>query len=147
MLRKFFVLLGFMGMLTYSTMAQNKIPKEVRETFTGQYADAEDAVYQDKLLNIVVNFTLKGDKMTAYYTRKGQWKYTEKDFSFDQLPEEVKDGYGKSKYTDWTIEETKIIYKAGGTERYRVKVKKNDLQKKYLFFNKEGQLEEDSLTV
>ena len=40
-----------------------------------------------------------------------------------------------------------VIYRAGGTERYRVKVKKGSLQKKYLYFNEEGRLLEESMTL
>ena len=147
MTRRFLFILACISVFTLSSLAQDdKAPKEVKETFTNQYPNAEDAEYRDNLLNVQVNFTLNGEKMTANYTRKGQWKYTEKDWSFDKLPEAVKDGFQKSKYADWTVEDAKIVYKAGGTERYRVKVKKSDLQKKYLFFNKDGQLVEDSIT-
>jgi hypothetical protein len=31
--------------------------------------------------------------------------------------------------------------------RYRLKVEKNDLQKKYLFFDKNGRLLKDSITI
>ena len=72
---------------------------------------------------------------------------TEKSITYDQLPDAVKDGFLKSKYADREVEETKIIYRAGGTERYRLKTRKNDLQKKYLYFNEKGQLVEDSITI
>jgi hypothetical protein len=125
----------------------DEVPKPVKETFTNQYPNAENVEYQDNPLNVWVNFTVSGEKMKANYTRKGQWKNTEKEWTFEQLPEAVKDGFHKSKYVSWEIEETKIIYRAGGTERYRVKVKKNGLQKKYLYFNQDGQLVEDTLTL
>jgi hypothetical protein len=59
----------------------------------------------------------------------------------------VRDGFKKSKYADREIEETKVIYRAGGTERYRLKVKKNSLEKKYIFFNDQGQLVDDDITI
>jgi hypothetical protein len=45
------------------------------------------------------------------------------------------------------VEEAKIIYRPGGVERYRLKVGKNDLQKKYLYFNKDGRLVDDAITL
>jgi hypothetical protein len=85
--------------------------------------------------------------MKASYTNKGRWKETEKDWSFDQLPEAVKDGFQKSKFADWKVTEAKVIYRPGGSDRYRVKVEKNDVQKKYLFFAASGRLVDEDITI
>ena len=148
MIRQLFLLLSLVTFLSVSSKAQgDNVPKEVKETFTSQYPSAEDVVYKDNLLTVWVNFTMNGEKYAANYTKKGQWKNTEKEWAFEKLPDKVKDGFQKSKYADWKVEETKMIYRAGGTEWYRVKVRKNDVQKKFLYFNKDGQLVDDALTV
>ena len=142
----FFVLALFFTAL--HTLAQSKeMPAPVKETFSAQYPNAGDIVYRDNLLNSSVEFTVNGEKMVASYTKKGVWKGSEKDWSYDKLSEGVKDGFSKSKYADWKVEETKIIYRPGGMERFRIKVGKSDLQKKYLFFNKEGRLVDEQLTI
>jgi hypothetical protein len=123
------------------------VPSIVKETFQAQYPGAEEVSYEDNLVSVQVNFTLNGEKMVASYTNKGRWKETEKDWSFEKLSEDVKTGFDKSKYADWEILQTRIVYRAGGAELYKVKVEKNDLQKKNLFFNKKGRLVEDSLTI
>ncbi len=84
--------------------------------------------------------------MASYYN-KGRWTGTEKDWTFEQLLPDVKSGFEKSKYADWKVLETKIIYRLGGTERYKIKVEKNDLQKKNLYFNKNGRLVDDDITI
>lgn len=124
-----------------------EIPQEVKETFTTQYPDAEDVNYEDKLVSVQVLFTVKGEKMVAFYNNKGKWKETEKAWNFEKLPAEVKDGFQKSKYAAWKVTDTKIIYRPGGSDRYRVKVEKNDLQKKNLFFNKAGRLTDEDITL
>jgi len=93
------------------------VPKAVKQTFTQQYPQAGNVEYKDNVLDVWVNFTLNGEKMRANYKKNGQWENTEKEWSYDKLPEAVKDGFKKSKYADREIEETKIIYRAGGTER------------------------------
>jgi len=123
------------------------VPKAVKQTFTQQYPQAGNVEYKDNVLDVWVNFTLNGEKMRANYKKNGQWENTEKEWSYDKLPEAVKDGFKKSKYADREIEETKIIYRAGGTERYRLKVKKNALEKKYIYFNDKGQLVDDDITI
>ena len=37
------------------------------------------------------------------------WKETEKDWSFEQLSDEVKDGFNKSKYAEWKVIDTKMV--------------------------------------
>jgi hypothetical protein len=124
-----------------------KMPDPIKETFSTQYPQAADVSYRDNLVSGLVLFTQNGEKYAAYYTKKGVWKSTEKDWTFDQLPADVKDGFSKSKFADWKVDETKIIYRPGGTERYRLKATKSDLQKRYLYFNKNGQLVEDNMTL
>jgi hypothetical protein len=144
------LLLLVLGLLTLgaTSFAQSdNVPQAVKETFTKQYPAAENVEYKDNLLNVWVNFTLNGDTLKANYTKKGVWENTEKSITYVQLPDAVKDGFLKSKYADREVEETKIIYRAGGTERYRLKTRKNDLQKKYLYFNEKGQLVEDSIAI
>ncbi len=124
-----------------------EIPNEVKETFSRQYSDAENIRFEDKIVSVQIHFTLNGEKMVASYYNKGRWTGTEKEWTFEQLSEEVKSGFEKSKYADWKILETKVIYRPGGTERYKIKVEKNELQKKNLFFNKNGRLVDDSITI
>lgn len=146
MARKLLLAAFLLGTLT--SFAQLKeISKEVDAAFYKQYPKAERVEFKDNFINVKVNFELDGDKMMATYTNKGVWRETEKEWQFDKLPAEVKDGFQKSKYADWKVKETMIIYRAGGTERYRLRAEKTDIKKKNLFFNNEGRLMEESLTI
>jgi hypothetical protein len=124
-----------------------EIPEAVKETFSSQYPGAENVTYEDNLVSVQVHFKLNGENMIAAYNNKGRWKDTEKNWTFDQLPEAVKDGFQKSKYADWKVTEVKMIFRPGGSDRYRIKAEKNDIQKKHIFFNKTGRLVDDSITL
>jgi Putative beta-lactamase-inhibitor-like, PepSY-like len=129
-------------------MAQiRQIPKIVEETFTQQYNGATNVDYKDQLVRVDISFEFKGDKMLASYTNKGLWKGTEKEWTFDQLPDEVKDGFHKSVYADREVEETKVLYLPGGATQYRIKAKKSGVEKKYLFFNDKGRLLRTAITL
>jgi len=143
------MLTAFVCVLAFtSTKAQiRELPDEVEQVFTAQYAGAQDIEYKDHLLNVKVHFTLKGEKMVATYTNKGLWKETEKVIAFDQLPEDVKDGFQKSKYFDWKVVETKMLYRPYNVELYRVKVEANEIKKKNLLFNPKGRLQDDEITL
>ena len=140
-------LFGFMFVSFFSFAQVREIPAAVKETFGTQYPDASEVTYEDNLVNVLVHFQLNGENMTASYNNKGRWKETEKYWSYDKLPDAVKDGFQKSKYADWKVIDAKIIYRPGGTDRYRIKAEKNDIQKKYIYFNKSGRLVDDDITI
>jgi hypothetical protein len=133
----------------FSSFAQiRKTPAAVSQAFEKQYPNASKVQYEDNLVNVQVHFVSDSGKMTAKYNGDGEWKETEKEFTYDDLPADVKTGFDKSKYAaEWKVKETAIIYLPSNEIRYRVKVEKNDLQKKYLFFDKNGRLIKDSLTI
>jgi hypothetical protein len=143
-----FVLLTGLILFSVLSFAQvREIPEAVKETFTKQYPQAENVNYEDNLVSVQVHFQQKNEHFKASYTNKGRWKETEKDWSYDKLPEAVKDGFQKSKFADWKVIDTKIIYRPGGSGRYRIKAEKNDVQKKNLLFNENGRLVDDDITI
>lgn len=144
---RIFFSVGFIFITVFSMAQVREIPAAVKETFSAQYPAAENVTYEDNLVSVQVHFQLNNENMVAAYNNKGRWKDTEKDWNFDQLPEAVKDGFQKSKYADWKVLDTKIVYRPGGADRYRIKAEKNDIQKKYIFFNKAGRLVDDSLIL
>ena len=123
------------------------IPAEVTDAFTKQYPGAEQVVYKDNLKNFHVHFLLSGDKYVAKYNSKGEWKESEKSTDIVKLPQPVQDGFNKSKYTAWKIKEVVALQMPNGAEHYKIRVEKGELQKKNLYFNKEGRLTKDGLTL
>ena len=131
-----------------SSFAQiREIPKEVREQFSRQYPMATDVDFNDNLLNVNIEFTLNNEQWTAEYNNKGVWKHSEKKWTFEQLPEEVKDGFKKSKYADREVKAVIIIYLPGDITQYRLKTEKNKVEKKYLYFNPQGRLLRETITI
>jgi hypothetical protein len=147
-MRKFFSL-SLALIFVISSFAQiRKTPLAVTTAFEKQYPKASTVQYEDNIINVQVHFVLDSAKMIAKYNSDGEWKETEKEFTYDSLPADVKSGFDKSKYSvEWKVKETSIIYLPSGEIQYRVKVQKNDLQKKYLFFDKSGRLLRDSVTI
>ena len=147
-MKKIFVSVLLLTAVTFGSFAQiREIPKAVEETFHNQYKGAENVDFKDQLVRVDVHFELDGERMIASYTNKGLWKETQKEWSFDKVPDAVKDGFEKSKYADREVEETIILYLPGGGEQYRLKARKNDVEKKYLFFNAKGRLLREAITL
>jgi len=135
--------------ISVAAMAQLRdVPSEVTAAFAKQYPGAESISYKDNLKNFHVHFALKGEKTIAKYNRKGEWKESEKTSELGKLPQPVQDGFQKSKYaTDWKTSDVTVFYQPNNVERYRVRVEKGDVQRRYLFFNKNGRLIKDSITL
>jgi hypothetical protein len=147
MTRTLFLFIAFCLAATTSFAQVREIPKAVKDSFAARYSSVENVKYTDNLVSVHIAFIQNGEKFIAKFSNNGAWKETEKEWSFDQLGDEVKDGFWKSKYADWPIKETAIVYLPNGGERYRVKVEQNELYKKYLFFNKNGRLVRDAVTL
>ncbi|TXJ22856.1 MAG: hypothetical protein E6Q24_20235 [Chitinophagaceae bacterium] len=144
------VLAGMVILLCASVPAFSqirKIPKAVEETFANQYREASDIDFKDQLVSVDVHFLLNGDTMVASYTNKGIWKETLKRSNYEELPQEVKDGFKKSKYADREVEDVTVMYLPGDITQYRLKAKKNGVEKKYLFFNPKGRMLRESITL
>ena len=124
-----------------------EIPRAVEETFANQYKGAPNIEFKDQLTSVNVQFELEGQKMVASYTNKGLWKETQKEVEFEMLPSEVKDGFEKSKFSGREVENVIMLYLPGGVEQYRLKARKNDVEKKYLYFNPKGRLLRESVTL
>ncbi len=139
-------------MMFFSLLADaqvRRIPAEVTTAFSKQYPQAIQVEYKDQLKGVTVYFLQDSIKMIARYSNDGTWKETEKATGYEEIPSEIHEGFKKSKYADgeWKVTEAAIIFMPGNTERYRVKIEKNELQKKNLFFEKNGRLVKESLTL
>ena len=147
-MKKVLLLNAFLLLLSFFTFSQiREIPKAVEETFANQYKGASNIEFKDQLISVDVHFELEGAKMIASYSNKGLWKETQKEVDFDMLPADVKDGFEKSKFAGREVEDVMVLYLPGGTEQFRLKARKNDVEKKYLYFNPKGRLLRESVTL
>lgn len=141
-----YVALCFLLNTSYAQL--RPIPTAVTNAFSKQYPGAIDVKYSDQLSGVYVTFEQNGEKMVASYSNKGVWKETTKESKFEQLPEEVKNGFQKSRFADRTIDETKMILQPqpGDSVQYRLRAVKSGVEKKYLFFNSQGRLTKEAVT-
>ena len=140
----------FIALMLFATTAfaqLREIPREVKFAFEKQYPNAQKTVYTDNLIDVHVVFYLDTVKYVAKYTNKGLWKETDRGYSFNKLNADVRVGFEKSKYADWPVTEVAIIEVPNQEDRIRIKVEKSELTKRYLFFNKEGRLVRDAITL
>ncbi|MGQ0738199.1 MAG: hypothetical protein ACT4OJ_03990 [Bacteroidota bacterium] len=128
-----------MGFLKGSAQVTS-IPEQAKENFFKQYPDATNIEWENDVVNVNARFEQDGNRMNAEYNNKGIWKRTLKDWVYDKLTGDVKDGFSKSKYAGKQVIDVKVLYLPGYVIQYRLKVQMNTVENKFLFFNTEGRL-------
>src|SRR5690349_9877080 len=110
-MKRIIVLLSFSLALiaTTATAQLRKVPAAVTEAMKAKYPEATNVSWDDNITNFEASFDLDGHQLKASFSKKGTWKRTEKVLTAEELPEVVKEGLSKSKYTDWEIESYKEI--------------------------------------
>lgn len=148
-MKRIIVLLSFSLALiaTTATAQLRKVPAAVTEAMKTKYPEATNVSWDDNITNFEASFDMDGHQWKASFTKKGVWKRSETVLTAEELPEAIKEGLSKSKYTEWEVESYKEITDNSGKHQYRLLVKKNDVQKKYLFFNTDGVLVRDAITI
>lgn len=143
----FFAIL-FLTVIGNDSFAQiRKIPADVTDSFKAKFPEAKNIEWGDRITVFEATFDQGDRKYQASFNSKGNWKKTEKFLNEDEIPQAVQDGLSKSKYSDWEIKASVDVTQDDGSHQYRLFAKKNDLQKKYLYFNTDGKLIRDSITL
>ena len=143
----FFLLVSF-GLSSQLSHAQiRKIPSSATETFKQKYPNAEKVEWKDQLTHFTAKFEENGRSYEAHFDNDGNWKESLAKLDDSDLPSAVKDGLSKSKYSDWTIDKIEKLEANDGKVQYRLQVKKGDLKKKILYFNPDGKLASDHITL
>jgi len=139
-IRLFPILILLLAVSNQSNAQVTSIPEQAKENFFKQYPDAKNVQWENDVVNVNVRFEQDSNKMNAEYSNKGIWKRTLKEWSYDKLTADVKDGFIKSKYAGKQVLDVKMLYLPGYVIQYRLKVAKNDVERKFLFFNTEGRM-------
>jgi hypothetical protein len=122
-----------------------KIPAEVTDAFKAKFPGATNVEWKDNLSSFQASFKLKEEEWTADFSSDGTWNESAKKMTFESLPAEVKEGFNKSKFSDWAPGSVTYIEKSDNSISYKIYAEKSSLvQKRFLYFNKQGQLEKDT---
>lgn len=150
MKKGFFLFLLTIGLTVISNQLFSqirKIPSAATENLKQKYPNADKVEWKDGLSHFTAKFQSDGKDYEAHFDNDGNWKESLTKLDEAELPEAVKDGHAKSKYSDWTIDKVERIESSGDKMSYRLQVKKGDLKKKVLYYTSEGKLTKDNITL
>ena len=143
----FLLVISFSAASSHGYSQVTSIPDQAKQNFFKQYPDAKNVQWENNVVNVNVRFEQDSNQMTAEYNNKGIWKNTLKDWTYEKLPGDVKEGFNKSKYADREVADVKVLYLPGYVIQYRLKVEKSEVEKKYLFFSTAGRLLRSTVTL
>lgn len=135
------------SLINQSFAQLRKIPAEATEAFKAKYPNTKNAEWRDKVTHFQVNYEMDDVRYESKFNSKGEWIQTEKEVGEEGMPAEVKDGYSKSKFTDWELKSVTWVQSKENGVQYRLYVRKNGVEKKYLYFDKGGRLVRDAITI
>jgi hypothetical protein len=142
------ILLAGCVLLSNQSFSQiRKIPSGATETLKQKYPGAENVQWKDQITHYTAKFESGGKEYEAHFDNDGNWKESLVKSDESEIPAEVKDGIAKSKYSDWAIDKVEKLEAAGGNVQYRLQVKSGDIKKKILYFNPDGKLAKDHITL
>ena len=136
--------LAFIALANFVSAQVVKIPETAKRHFSEKYPKAQQVDWSNNVTNETVRFTEDGKSYKAYFNLDGDWTRTETIIS--ELPGAVKDGFSKSKFGDWPVKDLAKLDMPKGVF-YRVHVKKDIANDKYLLFDKSGKLTADNATL
>lgn len=142
-----FALLVTLSVMVTATAQLRKIPASVTEAFKAQFITTEQLEWKDNITNFEALFSQGGVSKSAKFTKDGTWIETTSTIAFEGLSAAIKDGFVKSKYASWDVKTVSIVEQPNKVVMYKVVVKKDDIQKRNLFFNRNGQLLKDNITI
>ncbi len=134
--------------LVITTNAQiRKVPAAVTDAFKEKFTGASQVEWKDRITNFEATFFLNSVTHTAKFTKEGTMIEMTQALDFHQLSAKVKDGFNKSKYATWQVQNVILFQETDKPLLYRITVKKNDITKRYLYFDSTGRLVKDSITL
>jgi hypothetical protein len=140
------VIFSFTVCSTNSSAQIRKIPADVTDAFTAKFPNAKSVEWRDKLTGFSASFNEGDTAYVASFDNGGNWQSTEHGIEQEALPGAVQDGFEKSRFADWNVNNITYIDTPDGVN-YRIEVGKGDIKKRNLYFNAKGRLMKDKLTL
>ncbi|WP_018628511.1 hypothetical protein [Niabella aurantiaca] len=133
------LLFCFIAGMRYANAQDTAVPSGIAEQFYMQYPYATDLKYAAEGNQIIVDFLMKNEKYEAFY-KKNEWTYTVMDFSYDRLPDKIKEGFKRSRLGEAVVADVAVVYIPSGFETYRFQLKDTGTTKKYHYFSESGKM-------
>ena len=121
------------------SVKENDVPAAVRNAFKAKYPESKAEKWVKEENNYEAELTLNGKEYEAAFDVNGKWLETEREVKSSALPQAVKDGLAKSKYSAWTVKEAVEIESPEYKVAYELELTSGK-QKVALYFTPDGKI-------
>lgn len=123
------------------------IPSAVTNAMKEKYPKATDIKWEDKVSSFQAKFLLDGKTQEARFKKDGTWEVTEKAILFEEMPKVVQDAFNASEYKKWTLRTVAALENNQGGKEFRIYVRNNTVNRKYLYYGEDGKLLRDAYNL
>lgn len=121
-----------------TSFAQSKTPTAVTTAFNQKFPNASKLKWdKENAHEYEASFELKGEKLSANFSDKGEWLETESPISFNQLPEKVQSAFN-SAHNGATVKAIAKIETSKGITKFEVEFKQG-AKTVELFYTADGE--------
>lgn len=121
-----------------TSFAQSKTPTAVTTAFNQKFPNASKLKWdKENAHEYEASFELKGEKLSANFSDKGEWLETESPISFNQLPEKVQSAFN-SAHNGVTVKAIAKIETSKGITKFEVEFKQG-AKTVELFYTADGE--------
>lgn len=118
-----------------------KVSDNFKSAFKSLYPNAKNVEWEKKRGYYVADFWRSDMKAEAeaWFNEQAQWTMTVTEISYNDLPQEVKNGYQASEYSHWRLDDTDKVERHEMETVYIIEVEKNN-QEYDLYYTPDGTL-------
>ena len=117
------------------------IPAKVADAFRTRFASATGVEWKRTITgDYKADFNMGGDRMLAKFDEDGQWLESEKMLKTNEVPNVVRKGLDKTRYSTWEIKSCYEELLPNEKPGYHVTLEKGEFKRKKLLMDQEGQL-------
>ena len=123
------------------------VPAAVTNAMKAKYPNATDVSWEDKVSSFEAKFLNDGKRQEARFKKDGTWEVTEKAILFEEMPSVVQEAFNASEYKKWTLRTVAYLENNQGGKEYRIYVRNNTVQRKYLYYGEDGKFLRESYNL
>lgn len=105
-----------------------RVPEAVKGSFDGMFPGATRVEWSARGGYLVAGFINAGTDTQAWFAADGQWRMTEEDIAYVQLPEAVKSAFETGEYALWQVDDVDKLMREGLETVYVIEVEDRETE-------------------
>lgn len=118
-----------------------RVPADISQALTAKYPAARKIEWEKKGEYYVAECYVDQKEKEVWFDARGEWKMTETEIYWNQLPSDVQNSFNSSDYATWHRDDYDMLEYPTRTTLYVIEVEQGKTEYQ-LFYTEDGTLEE-----